>query len=1146
MRILGLLCLSLTLAISLHAQSSYSGEVHTNDNCSKEGYRTPVPDAVISAEGVTANSTQQGKFSLYFPGKQPNETVTITIRKTGYEPKKVTVRTCKPCNAPDIHILCKSPGGLAQAQQNVVQNKEKQALIQAQMDKSPKDSEEYKALLREMEKIKRDLKSSEEEFQRLSAQATDKDWKLFSYQLQELLSNTKVSRESKHRSGSYNEDYFKSLDSLWADSDTLSLAEKTRRNIRKNELKALFYSFDYQFDKSAQCYRKLLELDPNNLDYAYSYAVVLSIQDKNEEAIAQLEKALSGKSPDNTLYIKCSNWLASLYIETSQNEKAKALLDKNLSQVKAISRDTSQYSEKKLLEAKVYELYAVLYFAKNLFDNSIAEYKKAKEVYAGLNKVHKGAYLDKYASVNTKLARVYSSIKNYNEAMRLCNESLAIYEDLAKDGDMGYFLSKCEVALDMANLFYVRNDYLTAEGMYNKLSPIFRDLAAQDPAQYQEYFAKILFAEGKMLQDQKHYYSAEQKFGEVLSIYQRLHHAGLGNFNAQIASTLNARGKSLYSQKKMAKCKKDYDAALVIHEGLAKKAPDSYEPSLADSYNYLGSYFLSAKNLDSAYYYYDKALKICKKFDEKDKRVYRLSLIQNKQSMASYYFDQKQSKAAIKEIEEAYVMAQELVRLDTAVFLPDYATTVLTLGMVYMDEKENEVAITKFKEAYEIFERLSKEQPDVYELPKATIQYALGTLHSYKNEERKAQAYFDEAVAICQKQLEKNTNAYAPILAAVYMAKTEISKKRENYQEALKNLEESEKWFVRLLSSTNLDEYREKIGNIKIQMAQICIFTKDYQRAEKVANEGRQFFSDLMENDPENKNEYRAKLATIERGSGDLNMGRGRKDVALDYYRRAQKYYKELRNVSPPDFHVEECKTKILIGEAQQSLGNEQNAIVEFKSVIDTVSNILRSNPAYEKDYLPTLADAHKKLGSLNFKNAPKDALGNFGKAVELYKKAEGLSKESYNGEIAIIYLNTGFLYYNLQAFEEAIAVLQGAIKYVDGNPNAPNYHTVMISANHMVATIYFRVKDFDLAMEAYSKCLEFDQKLPEYLSPLDILETKTQAGISYIKSSDGTKKASGENILRAARTYGNRQSWPADQRSKVDELLMLINDYID
>ncbi len=1161
MKKIGFLCLLTIIQWSLFGQSFVKGNIYENPTCSKEDQRRPVAGATISADGAeTISSKSDGSFTLHFPHKQPNVAVKISISKEGYPTKNNLVTTCGQCGTEFI-IFCSNksasnPTRVTQIIKDDAENRKRQEELDVLIAQAKKNSEEQKKLVQEKDGLEKEQAFNKEEIRRLSSQAKEKDWAIISNQMIDMLSAPNFKQPDSKQKTIYDEEFFNALDLLWdsnktEDTDSLTkTGELSRaREIKKNEWKAYYYTIDNQFDKAAQCYQTLLRLDSDNLDYLYSYVIFLNLLNKKDEAIAQLEKALNAKLGTKIMQVKMSNLLAGIYIRVNQPDKAKAVLDKGTNIYESISKDTSQYVDKKQVEAKLYELYGLLYYLGNQFDNALFKYKASKDVFVGLNARQDGEYKDNVAGANTKLAKVYSSIKNYNEALRLYNESLLIYDELwKKDSNDTYFLSRCEVALDMANLYYARNDFKTAKKLYDQLDFTFKKLAAEDPERFEEYLAQILFAEGKMDHDQKQYGFAENKFTQVLDIYTKLNEGEdeRDNYNAQIASTLNNRGKSLFARKQMARCKKDFDTALAINLALAKRAPETYEPSLADSYSLLASYFSSVNKDDSTYYYCDKALKISQKFDKKDKRVYRLGLIQNTQSMASYHFSLGDKESAIKEMDDAYRMAQELVKIDTAVFLPDFASAVLTLGMVYMNEDENKFAIKKFEEAYNIFERLSREQADVYELQKATSQWALGTLYESNNDDKSALNCFEKAINICKKQLQYNEVAYAPILAEVNLSKANINQKNENYPDALKYLEESKQWLALLLANNGPDEYKNQLGNVQIQVAQICIITKEYQRAENNAIQARERFNQLMKSDPDNKNIYLSKMATIEKGSATLNLARGRMLDALDNFRNAESYFKNLRNVSPPEYQVEECKTKISIGEIQQSMDHDQIAMQDFKSVVDTISNILRYKPEYEQNYLPTLAKAYSKLGTLNFENAPIEALDNYAKSVELYKKIKATPENNYKSEIAIIYLNDGIIYFNMPKYKEAISYLEQALQSVQTDPGSPNGLIVRVSANRILGETHYRTGDYDEARKYFSKCLELEQQFEGSLSKIEILELKEHAGISYIRSSEGDHALAGEKILREAKRYGSLQNWPPEQSQQVSKIIQEICTYIE
>lgn len=1164
-----LLAFLLCIYLQSFAQSVVHGHVFDSPNCQVSGTKENLQGATVNAPGAaqTVTTGPNGFFTLEFPNKKVGELVTITVVTRTSVQLVRHVNTSSPSGSKIPFMLCNgkpvtSAGDVVvrQTQKSLEEKNKEVADLKIKLANAEKDSKEYKDLFKKLETLNKEIKEQlDERNLETSALRAEREWDQTSKRILSNFGNSDaLELPEEPKEGIITEEYLDSFRILWEvnfTADPSLTPEQARHNkmIREAEIKGKLFSLDGQYDKSELYYKKLANAVPDNLEYIYGYVEALVFQKKDSEAIAQIEKTLASKLENDLNCVKLSVLLARLYLINKQPSNSERALEKGFVFYNAIKKDTSSYVKKKVLEASMEELYGTLHYTQNEFDKAIAKYSKAREIYVNLQKETKGEYRDDVANKNIKIASVNSTIKNYNEALNYLNQSMAIYSDFEQSDNDEYTLEKYKVALTIAGLYYLRNDFRSAEELYSKLSGVFAQLSIDFPGQFDEFVAKILIAQGQMMHDQKEFALATEKFGEALEIYKKMNGRD-GDFNAQVASVLNARGSSLFAQRKLERSKKDFDAAYQINVALAKKWKELYSLNLSDSYSHLGSYYMSFENkLDSAGYYFTQALAISQDFDRKDKRAYRLSLIQDKQHMASYLFRKGDKNPGMKEqarkhMDEAYIMAKDLVKLDSAVFLPDYCKTVMSHGMVYMDEKEPDIAIKKFEEAAEKFLRLSTQQPDVYEKPKATIQWALGTIYNYQHKDELAMKHLDQSIAICQKQLVKNENAYAPILANVYLSKSDIHTRNRRYKESLKNLEEAEKWLERLLTNTNLDHYRYELGNVKIQQAQINIIEKDYDRAEREANEGRQHFNDLINNDPENADLYLAKLAKIESGTAELNLGRNRKPESLANYRRANNYYKRLRKVNFPQFHIEECKTRLSIANLQKGMDQKPAALQECRSVIDTVLRIVLSNPTLEQDYLPVLARVYAVLGSLNFVDAPMEALENYKKSTGYYEKikSEGESEESDQMNIAFNYLSIGTIHYNLKQPQAVISNLRTSLLYGQKHPSSEAYHRLVISAHSMLGLANIQTQDYDAAAIEYTECLKLEAHFKKFMEPIEILDLKMKAGESLLRSSDSTKNPKGEEVLKQARSFANRETWSDKIQPQINEYLKDICELIE
>jgi tetratricopeptide (TPR) repeat protein len=154
--------------------------------------------------------------------------------------------------------------------------------------------------------------------------------------------------------------------------------------------------------------------------------------------------------------------------------------------------------------------------------------------------------------------------------------------------------------------------------------------------------------------------------------------------------------------------------------------------------------------------------------------------------------------------------------------------------------------------------------------------------------------------------------------------------------------------------------------------------------------------------------------------------------------------------------------------------------------------------------------------------------------------------QKSYAIEIALNDLNIGSIYLNLQDNKNAIANFEEALSHAQDGADSPDYTRVFVRANQLLGNIYFHEEAYEDSWKYYSKCMEADAQLKNFLSPFDVLELKEKAGISCVKSSDNNDKQSCKSILMKAKDFLNHQNWPQEQRTKVEEIGKKIDLYLN
>ena len=254
-------------------------------------------------------------------------------------------------------------------------------------------------------------------------------------------------------------------------------------------------------------------------------------------------------------------------------------------------------------------------------------------------------------------------INHFSEAERYYQHALVLFRQLEEEKNDTY---KDDIAMVLNNLAIHHrntNQYKEAEKEYNEALTTYRKLADKNPDAYLPDVAMTLNNLAVLHRNTNRYKEAVEEYNEALTTYRQLADKTPDAYLPYVAGTLNNLAILHRNTNQLGKAEEEYNEALTIRRQLAPKNPDAYLPDVAMTLNNLAILHINTNQLDKAEEEYNEALTIRRQLADKNPDAYLHKVAQTLYNMALLHLDRKEydsaETAALESLEKYRIMAEK-------------------------------------------------------------------------------------------------------------------------------------------------------------------------------------------------------------------------------------------------------------------------------------------------------------------------------------------------------------------------------------------------------------------------------------------------------------------------------------------------------
>ena len=427
----------------------------------------------------------------------------------------------------------------------------------------------------------------------------------------------------------------------------------------------------------------------------------------------------------------------------------------------------------------------------NHFNQAELYYQHALKLFRLLEKEKNDTYKDDIAMVLNNLAGTYWKTNHLDNAIKILNETLTTYRQLA-DKNPDAYLPDVAMTLNNLGLLHRNTNQLDkAKEEYNEALTTYRQLAAQNPDAYLSYVAATLNNLATLHSDTNQLDKAEEEYNEALTTYRQLADKNPDAYLPYVATTLNNLAALHYSTNQYEVAEEEYNEALTIRRQLADKNPDAYLPNVAETLNNLAALHYSINKYKKAEEEYNEALTIRRQLADKNPDAFLPKVANTLNNLAVLHKDTNQLDKAEEEYNEALAIRRQLADKNPDAFLPDVAMTLNNLAILHKNTNQYKEAEEKCNEALTICRQLADKNPDAYLQHVADTLENLANLHSDTDRLQDAEEEYKDVLSIRQKLADNNPDAYLHKVAQTFLNMALLHLARKEYSAAEAAAQES-------------------------------------------------------------------------------------------------------------------------------------------------------------------------------------------------------------------------------------------------------------------------------------------------------------------------------------------------------------------
>jgi len=527
------------------------------------------------------------------------------------------------------------------------------------------------------------------------------------------------------------------------------------------------------------------------------------------------------------------------------------------------------------------------FYALGLYKDASKALKKATSIYRIYRK-ELGDYLfDLIKSLND-LGRVYLTLHQYEEALKVAGEALHYFDELRETKNIGTFVPDRAMTLLVLSYALAKlNRHEEALTAAKEAVEIYRNLSKMIPEALLPNLAMSLYNLGNVLSaigDKKAALEATKK---SLLHYQELAKSTSKDYTPEIAGCLNNLADDLFALGRHEEAIEAAQEAVKLYRELAERSPEIFHQELAMSLNNLARILSDYGRHKEALSAVREGVNLYQKLAESDPELFLLSFAASLTNLGNILSALGHHEEALKAIKEGVQIRRKLARKNPNSYLPNLAKSLNDLaGQLSALDLHNE-ALKVAKEALQIDHRLAKMSPEDHLTDLAASLNSVGYIFFKLGRLDKALDAMKKAVEIDRVLSARDPETYQPSLATslnnlgnVLSALGHREKAIKATKEAIEIYRESAKGRPAVF----LLELARSLDNLARDLSDLG----HHEDAYEAAAEAAEIYSELETNKPK---AYRQDRARNFHNLGYVLFGLGRYKEAHQAAEKAIKLY---------------------------------------------------------------------------------------------------------------------------------------------------------------------------------------------------------------------------------------------------------------
>ena len=457
----------------------------------------------------------------------------------------------------------------------------------------------------------------------------------------------------------------------------------------------------------------------------------------------------------------------------------------------------------------------------------------------GLQKQLVQDYPDKYerflSSSLNELGNYYENIRDYQQALNVFNETLAIDRKLAeRDSSFEWNVS---LVLNNIGLLYMRmGRYQESIETYEQCRLIQkRYLTTYPHSEGVKYnYAGLSMNLGVVYRKCHLYEQAEQAFSESVSLLRQLADKNSDAYSSSYYLSLAEYANLDRDMERNQEAVQKYQETIRGYRELEQAHPWVYTDDLARVLNHYGWFCSSLKDFAKAEEILLESFDIRKKQAKRYPLVYSYTLIESQKALLALAMESRQFDKGESWVQELSATINRLLNEDREKYEGNAADGIMAIGNFYGEAGRLEESITALKEALEMYRRIAQRLP-AYESHVANVLYNIGiTYYQTKQYEQAVQACKESLTSLGKLRDANYDLDRLKIFNIIFFAYKDLGEIEETIDALKSGLE----YARRLEKARPSGIYQQQVAITLGRLSYYSILIKQYADAESYAREG--------------------------------------------------------------------------------------------------------------------------------------------------------------------------------------------------------------------------------------------------------------------------------------------------------------------